>query len=132
MIKKKFNLDTPSWDDVIKNLDYSISNNLLVKSNGQGFYVAHDAHKIPIVKKLMKKIKAKDAHLYINFTKNTPTFGKHVDTMDVAFWQIIGKTKWIVENKEYILKPGDLITVEKGIYHEVIPLTARAGISFGF
>ena len=27
IIKRKFNLDTPSWEDVIKNLNYSIENN---------------------------------------------------------------------------------------------------------
>jgi mannose-6-phosphate isomerase-like protein (cupin superfamily) len=132
IIKRKFNLDTPSWEDVIKNLNYSIENNLKVRCNDQGFYVAHDAYRIPIVKKLIKQLKAKDAHVYINFIQGAPTFGKHVDTMDIAFWQIIGKTKWIIDNKSYTLKSGDLIIVQKGTYHEVIPLTPRAGISFGW
>ena len=44
--------------------------------------------------------------------------------------QIIWKTKWAVD-KEYILEPGDLIKIPKNTSHEVKPLTARAGISFG-
>jgi ribosomal protein L16 Arg81 hydroxylase len=132
IVNKEYNLNTPSWNEVINNLNYSIEKNLLVKSNREGFYVAHQANLIPKVNKLMKKLKAKSAHLYINFIYNGSAFPKHKDSMDVIYWQIIGKTKWIVNNKEYILNKGDLIKISKNIFHEVIPLTARAGISFGY
>jgi mannose-6-phosphate isomerase-like protein (cupin superfamily) len=131
-IIKKYNLNTPSWKEVINNLNHSIEKNLLVKSNREGFYVAHEAILIPKVNRTMKKLKAKNAHLYINFIYNGSAFPKHKDSMDVAYWQIIGKTKWKVGNKQYILKEGDLIKIPKDIFHEVTPLTARAGISFGY
>jgi len=130
-IIKKFDMNTPTWDEVIENLNLSIFYNKLIKSNNTGFFVSHDAYMIPKVKELMNVFKLTSAHLYINFIFNGETFGKHVDTMDVKFWQIIGKTKWIIDNKEYILERGDLISVPKGIYHEVISMEPRAGISFG-
>ena len=33
--------------------------------------------------------------------------------MDVYYWQCQGVTKWIVEDKEVVLNPGDLIYVPK-------------------
>ena len=129
--KEKYHLNVPSWDSIIHNLQHSIDNNLPMKSNNNSFYVTHHAHLILETKPLMKKLKAYDAHLYINFFPETKTFGKHKDTMDVAFWQVQGETEWTVEDKVYILNPGDLIYVPKGIEHSVHPLTIRAGISFG-
>lgn len=128
---KKFELDTPSWEEVINNLNYSIKNKDLIKSNNRGFFVSHMAYLIPKVDKIKKKLNAKGAHLYINFLQDGDAFPKHQDSIDVIFWQIIGMTKWIVNEKEYILEKGDLIQIPKNTSHEVMPLTARAGISFG-
>ena len=128
---KKFNLNTPSWKEVIDNLNNSIKNNKLIKFNKESFYVCHDAYLIPKVDKIRKKLKAKGAHSYINFIYNGSAFPKHQDNVDVVFWQIIGMTKWIIDEKEYILEKGDLIKIPKNIPHEVIPLSARVGISFG-
>jgi quercetin dioxygenase-like cupin family protein len=50
--------------------------------------------------------------------------------MEVIYWQCQGQTLWIIDQREqHILKPGDLITVPAGTYHNVIPLTPRLGIS---
>lgn len=128
---KNFDLNVPSWDKIIKNLEYSLNNNDLVKTNKESFIVSHQAHLIPEVKNVMSKVNAKDAHLYINFIPNTSTFGKHSDPVNVAFWQVQGTTKWTVKDKDYILEKGDMIFVPKNVEHAVHPLTIRAGISFG-
>ena len=127
---KKFELDIPSWKDVIDNLNNSIKNGDLIKSNNRGFFVSHKAYEIDKVDKIRKKLNAKGTHLYINFLFDGDAFPKHQDDVDVIFWQMIGKTKWIVD-KEYILEPGDLIKIPKNTLHKVEPITARAGISFG-
>lgn len=126
-----YNNDVPSWDDILQNFEESIKNSELIKSNGDSFFVSHHADKMEKVKALMPKLKAVDAHLYVNFLPETKTFGKHKDTMDVAFWQVQGITKWVVEEDTFILKPGDLIYISKDTYHEVFPLTIRAGVSYG-
>jgi mannose-6-phosphate isomerase-like protein (cupin superfamily) len=128
-LTKKFCLETPSWQEILNNLNHCIINNLLVKNNQPGFYVGHNAELIPKVKKVHERLKAKTAHLFINFHL-AKTFGTHKDTMDVAFWQIKGITRWIIAGEEFIVNEGDLITVNKGIEHSVTPLTPRAGISF--
>jgi mannose-6-phosphate isomerase-like protein (cupin superfamily) len=127
---KKFELNVPSWKEVIDNLNSSIQKGDLIKSNDRGFFVSHKAYEISKVDIIRKKLNAKGAHLYVNFLYDGNAFPKHKDEVDVVFWQIIGQTKWIVD-KEYTLEPGDLIKIPKNTLHEVKPLSARAGISFG-
>ena len=66
--------------------------------------------------------------MYIN-TCVVPTYGKHKDNIDVYFWQVQGISEWIINEEHILLNPSDLLFVEKGVYHEVIPKTPRAGIS---
>ena len=127
---KEYNKETPSWEEVLKNFDDSINNKEFIKAYKFGFFVSHHADRIHKVFKVLEHLKLKSAHLYFNLFSKSETFGKHKDTMDVWFWQIKGSTKWIIEDKdEYILSESDLIYVPKGIYHEVVPLEPRAGIS---
>ena len=72
--------------------------------------------------------------LYLSMSSKSQGFGKHNDTTDVWFWQFIGQTTWTVYDTEeviYTLSPGDMIYVPKGMYHDVKPLSPRAGLSFG-
>ena len=85
---------------------------------------------MPQVQKSLEMLDLKTAHLYINITTDVGTFGIHKDTVDVHYWQVQGKTKWIIEKKdEYVLEPGDLIYVPEGVYHSVIPQGPRVGVS---
>lgn len=131
--KKKFEIDTPSWDKILFNLDYSSLNNEKIKNTSRGFFVSHNAQRIPEVQNVLKNLNLKIAHLYINILQNSPTFGEHKDVVDVWFWQAKGSTVWVIENKEeYLLEEGDLIYIPKGILHNVIPLGPRAGISMSY
>ena len=128
-IKRKYNTNTLTWEEALKNLQYSKENNLLIKINPPGFFVCHEGHKIKNLHPIMKDLKCVSAHLYINVFSQEKNSGKHKDEMDVWFWQCKGKTKWIVNNKENILTEGDLIFVKKQVYHEVIALEPRVGVS---
>jgi mannose-6-phosphate isomerase-like protein (cupin superfamily) len=128
--KKNFDKKVLDWQTLLNNFNQSLIEGKQIKHNPIGFFVSHEAHKIPQLKKVLKKLDCKIAHLYFNITNTSKTFGKHKDNVDVWFWNCQGQTKWVMEDKEsFILNPGDLIFVSKGIYHEVIPLTPRAGIS---
>ena len=130
---KGFELNTPSWDELLLDLDFSYSKKELVKNTSPGFWVCHNAWRIPRVKYILKKLKLEHAHLYINLLGNTSTFGLHDDPVDVWFWQVKGSTKWIIENKEeYLLEEGDLIYIPKETLHNVEPLGPRAGISMSY
>ena len=131
----------PSWEDVILHLNDNIVNRpKSVKVLDNLGFVTHNAELIDKVKVIRDNIHLKrpeepicTAHLYISLTSISSTFGWHRDTTDVFFVQLLGKMKWEIENDyEYILTPGDMIYVEKSIWHNTIPLTPRAGVSIGF
>ena len=128
-IKKKFNLNCPSWQVLLNNLNNSVKFTGEVKHQCLGFFFSNEAYKIEEVNKILNQLKLKYAHLYINITENGGTYGKHCDVVDVHYWQVQGKTIWQIDEKEYELDSGDLIIVPQGVYHNVIPLGPRAGIS---
>jgi len=126
---KAYNKNVISWTEILENFNDSINKQELIKFNDFGFYVSHRADRIKRLKPILKDLKCNYAHLYFGVMSKAKTFGAHKDTTDVWFWQCQGKTKWTINKKEYILKPGDLIFVPKGIIHNVVSLTPRAGIS---
>jgi len=128
-ITKNFNQQVPSWESILNNFNYSVINKNLIKSKPLSFFVSHDAHLINEVKNVLNILNLKVAHLYLNFAVEKNTFGRHKDNVDVWFWQVQGETKWEFDDKQFTLNQGDLIYVPQQVYHNVIPLTPRAGIS---
>jgi ribosomal protein L16 Arg81 hydroxylase len=127
-----------TWDDVIKILDDDVKGNGYMRLFPKLGLLIHNAERIRNVQSVMdeiNKLNSDDnltAHCYISFSEHSENFGNHCDDADVFFWQVIGRTKWIVEGDEYILEPNDMIYVPKKVYHKVVPLSPRVGISFGF
>jgi hypothetical protein len=74
----------------------------------------------------------------VSFTDKEPTTGRHNDPMHVIYCQFIGSVEWMIfknedqEEKSFILNPGDIIYIPKGVEHEVRSLSPRAAISFMF
>jgi hypothetical protein len=73
--------------------------------------------------------------LYLSFTAQAKSHGKHMDIADVFHWQQKGETEFSVWEEDqkftYNLLPGDCVFIPAGIYHDVLPLSPRFGISFG-
>lgn len=129
-LKKNFNFNVPSWEEILDNFNESVIKKEDIRGNDFGFFVSHDAHRIPLVKKVLNSLDLNEAHLYMNIAVLGGSFGKHKDEVDVYYWQVQGKTVWDVEGLgENILEPGDLIFIPRGVFHHVKPLTPRAGIS---
>lgn len=134
-------LPSVSWDDVIQQIDKCTSQNLPIETTANFGMVIYTGNDISYINEVSKYIGALDttvecsAHLYISFSSVSKTFGRHKDTSDVFFWQGIGCTKWIIEDvneiKTITLNKGDMIYVPKQMYHNVIPVTPRVGISIG-
>tara|TARA_R100001244_G_scaffold6665_2_gene8766 strand:+ start:697 stop:1110 length:414 start_codon:yes stop_codon:yes gene_type:complete len=127
-LTKNFNSNVPDWNSIINNFNYSLSIKDAYKHICPGFFVSHNAEHIDKVKPIMVDLKCRVAHLYFNIGLG-PTFGKHKDNVDVYFWQCQGIAHWLIDGEKIILEPGDLLIIKKGVYHEVIPKTPRAGIS---
>ena len=145
---KNWNKNVINWSEALINYNESFNNKNLVKSTlggtfvdpcFSGFFASHEAHKIKKVSKVLKDYNLKIAHLYFNIITKAKTFGKHRDPTDVWFWQCQGVTRWIVNVQDDItntkdqeiieLNPSDLIYVPANVWHEVIPLTPRVGVS---
>ena len=132
-LQRNFNEDVVTWGEAIHDYDKSKNENLSIRESSPfGFFVTHDIHYLPRVKKVLDILNLNFAHLYCNLTTEAPTFGEHVDQVDVYFWQCQGSTKWIINEKIFILDPGDLLFVPKGMKHDVIPLCPRIGISMSY
>ncbi len=141
-VVRNFLFPTPNWETIIKNIDNNISKNLHVRPFENFGLVTHETEDIEESKKIRELIKENNpeyfvsGHLYVSLSKFSKSFGKHNDTAYVWFWQCIGSTQWKVYETgnlilKYTLNPGDLIYIPKEMYHDVTPLSPRAGISFG-
>jgi len=126
---KNYNTDCPSWNSVLNNFNNSVKNKKEIKHNCLGFFFSDEAHKIDLVKPVLKDLNLITAHLYMNICEDGETYGRHCDDVDVYYWQIQGSTRWEFDDESYVLSSGDLIIVPKGVYHNVLPLEPRAGIS---
>lgn len=134
--------NTPSWDEVLANLEKSLAEQSLVKVGPYFSIVTHNGDKhIPLAEAFLAEIRKLDtslggsAHVYIGLTRFSESFGRHRDDADVFFWQILGSTRWKVFPRagvaEYVLGVGDVLYVPRQMDHEVVSLCPRVGISFG-
>jgi len=129
---KNFNKQVLSWNDILYNFEESVVKDELIRYTPEKhttFYVIHNAYRIKKLKNILKKLGCVVAHIYFNLCAREDILGPHDDDRDVWFWQCQGKSKWIIDNKQFILQPGDLIYVKKGVFHTVSALTPRAGVS---
>ena len=136
--------DTISWDESFDYFTKVVNENSIIKTPGQFFtLVTHTAHlhidKVQVVCEHLKNLKNRintqypvEGHMYMGLTAMSESFGPHSDDCEVMFWQCIGQTQWTVNNKVYVLSPGDCIYVPQGMEHDVKSLSPRMGISFGF
>lgn len=128
-VTKNFHTPTVDWNSALECWDYCVRNHHEVRIGMPGYLVCHEANTIEMIKPVLQKLNCKDAHLYMNISLLGDTYGKHSDDRDVWYWQCQGQTRWSVDENEYVLDPGDLIYIEQGTPHEVVPLSVRLGIS---
>lgn len=134
-------LPAVSWDSVIDCLNYNVKKKLHIESLPNLGTVLYDCSVIPYITSLLNQFSELDntvgatVHAYISFLENSHGSGRHKDTSDVLYWQAIGTTKWVIEDRGimyyYTLQHNDLIYVPRDTYHTVTPVTPRVGISFG-
>tara|TARA_Y100000004_G_scaffold195512_2_gene262693 strand:+ start:184 stop:591 length:408 start_codon:yes stop_codon:yes gene_type:complete len=126
---QSYNKNCPSWQELLENFNNSVKDKKLIRHNCLGFFFSDEAHKLKLVKNVLDDLKLVTAHLYMNISEDGDTYGRHCDDVDVYYWQVQGKTMWKFDNETYILNSGDLIIIPKGVYHNVVPIGPRAGIS---
>ena len=129
-----------TWEEVLNHIDKNVIVGHQIEEQANYGLVTHNANEIEKTLPILELVKQVDpsrewtAYMHLSLTTKATTYGKHKDQADVWFWQTIGKTRWIVFDKEiqvYDLNPGEMLYIPKGMYHDTKPLTPRVGISFG-
>lgn len=70
-------------------------------------------------------------HTYISLARNSTTFGRHNDTVDVIIVQVIGQVTYNFDDgASYKLVPGDALYIPKGEYHAPETHGPRVTLSF--
>ena len=137
---KNVNLPLLTWDAFIDQIDKAINNNDPIRySNNYGInlFQMYESDLVDNFLKEYSKLNNKftsSAHIYMSLSTLSEGLGRHNDPSDVLYWQVIGKTLWVVEDKiqkTYVLEPNDAIYIPYRMWHTVIPLTPRVGISLG-
>jgi hypothetical protein len=77
-----------------------------------------------------KENKKSDLFLFFSFTSGNKSI-THRDEYDVFILGLYGKTIYKVDNEEFILERGDLLSIKKNQLHKAIGLTPRIILSYG-
>tara|TARA_R100001509_G_scaffold84614_1_gene48113 strand:+ start:261 stop:719 length:459 start_codon:yes stop_codon:yes gene_type:complete len=71
-----------------------------------------------------------DLHIFFSF--NSGCSGRpHRDPYGVFLLGVYGKTVYLVEEKEYVLEKGDVLTIPQNALHKSISITPRIVLSLG-
>lgn len=136
-------MPTLQWSDIIVGIDEAINTNTLSAVGDVRKYgmILRRASGLKGVSGLMEAYGELDpalnvsAHCYISLSSQSGTLGRHRSKSTVLFWQLIGYVSWTVETLDgiqtFMLQPGDMIYCPSLMYHDVKPLTPRAGVSLG-
>ena len=153
---KDFCKDTPSWQEFIDYIDessrvtdsqmpdkpgeYDLSLDAVIKGNimiKQSFYFYLVQHRHlgkteEISNSLVRDLQAPGglSSLYINFSSNINNIPSHKDALDNFYWQCMGSTEWMCQDKVYSVEPGDMVYIPANSYHAVNFSMPRAAIGF--
>lgn len=93
-----------------------------------------------------KKAKYEKGHPHITniaftgFGRNSDSYPRHKDNMDVFLIQVLGDIPIRIgygeeesnDDELTVMKPGDAVWIPRGTYHQLYPQSSRCTFSFGF
>ena len=140
-----------TWEDVIKKISNGFDTSTIkflnykeyVQTDGMSIvkeyapsFVMHNKYFPGSLQKVYNKVKESegidDMHIYTSFGCGSPTFGNHKDTVDVLIVQAVGRMAYGINDKEYLLNPGDGIVIPCGVYHFPLVIEPRITLSFSW
>ncbi len=147
-----FTIEEPDfdWNEIFKFLDEDVRSK---KPYGKKMYAGLAfrlmfGQRIKLINEIMQ-------HIYVYFdpcidpqteavvyasltTEEGNDMEKHMDIENVIFWQVHGKSQWIIYDEndniifDEVLEKNNLVYCPIGLFHHVIPVTPRLGFSLGF
>ena len=128
-----------TWKDVIKKIENEFQNSslkFLVSRKHAPSFVLHNRYLPGSIQRAYDKVKESEGidvmHIYTSLGGGSPTFGNHKDSDDVLIVQSVGRMVYVIENKEYLLNPGDGIVIPCGVYHSPLVIEPRITLSFSW
>ena len=130
-----------TWADIIEKFDresQNYSHDVFANSDDRFSSLVLTTPPLPSsLKAAFDEVKKTDnitiLHIYASLSRQSSTFGRHSDSMDVLLVQAIGETGYRFDDgKTITLKPNDGLIIKKGIYHEPIISGPRATLSFSW
>ncbi len=125
------------WEDVILKIENEFNFGTLKflhSKESAPTFVLQNGYFPNTIQKVYDKVKENEGinemHIYTSLGCGSPTFGSHKDEMDVLLVQSIGRMLYVIENKEYLLNPGDGLVIPCGVYHAPLVLEPRVTLSF--
>lgn len=126
------NLYRPTrWDNPYLSITFEIDGCPIMKKH-KSFSIFRDS----LYKIWNDKVWDEPAVIMSTITGNDSGLNFHEDICPQIHWNCIGVTEWNLkrnsgENIKYILNPGDIIYIPKGMWHTVKSLVSpRAGIAY--
>lgn len=128
-----------TWDDVVRKISLEYDDPKNIKLLNDGLHAPTIVLHRPIYPNSLNDVykyvhehaSAYNMHVYVSFGKDSPTFGRHKDKMDVLIVQAIGSIKYSFDDASVVLEPGDALFIPNGLYHAPTVTGARVTLSFG-
>ena len=130
-----------TWADVVDKVDYDVCQGTWGYTNDctddvmmptivcEGYYLPESMAKVADEMYDLHDIDR--CHLYVSFARQTQTYGRHNDTMDVVIVGAIGTVSYAFDDGEVVtVQPGDALFIPAGVYHDPASHTHRATLSF--
>jgi len=128
-----------TWKDIIKKIENEFQNcslKFLVSREHAPSFVLHNRYLPGSIQRAYDKVKEfegiDEMHIYTSLGGGSPTFGKHKDDVDVLIIQSVGRMAYVIEDKEYLLNPGDGLVIPCGVYHSPLVIEPRITLSFSW
>lgn len=158
LIVKKFNENTPNWQEFINYIDNSsvyfypgmpsepndydkslgaeIIGSIMLKRNFYYYIVANGRPLNATVSEISHEVSkefgknGESTAVYINLISNIANIPQHEDPLDNFYWQCIGEVEWESGGNKYKVEPGDLVYIPAKVDHGVNFKSPRAAIGF--
>lgn len=122
--------------------NHSLPSHLIWQENSEdvlgSIFTIYNVHQVDFFKQIFDLLNKEfnfnnfksNMDLFISF-KNGTKGKSHADKEDVHIFGLDGYTCYLVEDKVYLIGPGDLICIKKNTLHQAFGITPRIIASFG-
>lgn len=136
------------WDDIIENFEISSKKGCPPYTNRYEGDIAwvdrysfwkHSSNDIPIINDISQQLQDHFTNYkittesFLSFCSLGQSIGKHFDSFNAIYLQLLGSTKWTFYNDDrntFTLTRGDMLYVPENVPHHIDVISPRYSVSF--